>query len=475
LEEQSFSKRHSLQVIFAVAIGTFMSALDSSIVNISLPVISNYFSISLTTVEWVVFSYLIIITSLLLTFGRLGDIYGHKKIYITGLIIFTAGSLFCALSPGIILLVASRIIQAAGAGMLMSLGPAIITINSPAKDRGKALGAIAVSVSVALIAGPVLGGLLTSYFGWQSIFYINVPVGIAALIWSIKILPVTKGQKKMPFDFAGAVTLFISLLAIIIPLSLADKFGWTNPFIISSIAAGAGLFVLFVFIEKKSSFPMLDLELFKNRLFTMSNIALLFNFVAQFAISIIMPFYLIQFRGMESSEAGLIMIAGPAVVMLIAPVAGYISDRTDTRYLSSAGMAVASAGLFLLGTLKADTPVWLIIFYLAVCGLGIGIFQTPNNSAIMGAVAPQYKGIASSMLATMRNLGMVLGAAFAGSIFSSRLKYLMSALEAQGTAKDAITNIAYPGAVRSAFIFAGVLASAAVIVSLVRGRQEKSA
>ena len=201
------------------------------------------------------------------------------------------------------LLVASRIIQAAGAGMLMSLGPAIITINSPAKDRGKALGAIAVSVSVALIAGPVLGGLLTSYFGWQSIFYINVPVGIAALIWSIKILPLTKGQKKMPFDFAGAVTLFVSLLAIIIPLSLADKFGWTNPFIISSIAAGTGLFVLFVFIEKKSPFPMLDLELFKNRLFTLSNIALLFNFMAQFAISIIIPFYLIEFRGMESSKA----------------------------------------------------------------------------------------------------------------------------------------------------------------------------
>ena len=473
MEEKLLSKKYTIQIILAVSIGTFMSALDSSIVNISLPVMSNYFNVSLTTIEWVVLSYLIIITSLLLTFGRLGDIYGHKKIYIAGLVIFTAGSLFCALSPGIIIIVAARVVQAVGAGMLMSLGPAIITVNSPAKSRGKALGVIAVSVSVALITGPVLGGLLTSYFGWQSIFYINVPVGIAALLWSIKILPPTKAEKNTPFDFKGALTLFVSLLAVIIPVSTADKFGWKNPVIISSILTGAGLFALFIYIEKKSTYPMLDLDLFKNRLFSMSNFSLLFNFMAQFAISLIMPFYLIEYRGFESSKAGLIMIAGPAVVMLAAPFAGHISDRMDARYLSSAGMAVAAAGLFLLSTLKSKTDIWIIVAYLVICGFGIGFFQTPNNSAIMGAVASCHKCIASSMLATMRNLGMVLGAAFSALIFSSRLKSLMTALVDSGLSKNEIADIAYPGAVQAAFIFAGILAAIAVITSLVRGRQEK--
>ena len=470
MEDKTYNRKHTIQIIFAVALGTFMSALDSSIVNISLPTIGGYFNVSLTTVEWVVLSYLIIITSLLLTFGRLGDIYGHKKIYITGLIIFTAGSLFCAMSPNIIFLIGSRVIQAAGAGMLMSLGPAIITLNSPVKDRGKALGAIAVAVSFALIIGPVLGGLLTSYFGWQSIFLINIPIGIAALLWSIKILPATRSGKKLPFDFPGAITFFLSLLAIIVPLSFADKFGWNNPLIILCLASGIALFALFLFIEKKSRFPMLDLNLFKNRLFAMSNLSLLFNFMAQFTISLILPFYLIEFRGFEPSKAGLIMVSAPAVVMVIAPVAGFISDRTDARYISSAGMAFTAAGLFLLSTLKADTDIALIILYLAVIGFGVGLFQTPNNSAIMGAVPLQNKGIASSMLATMRNLGMVLGAAFSSSIFSSRFQSITLSLQSGQYSSEQINNMAFTGAIQATFIFAATLATITIATSLIRGR-----
>ena len=464
-----FQTRIKLRIIFIVALGTFMSALDASIVNISLPVMSKYFNVSLTTVEWVILSYLIIITSMLLTFGKLGDLYGHKKIFNIGLIVFTLGSLFCALSPSIIILIAARLIQAAGAGMLMSMGPAIITENTHVKDRGKSLGMIAVSVSIALILGPVAGGVLTSYFGWQSIFYINLPIGLATLIWAISVLPASKSAERVPIDFAGAIILFFSLAAIVSPLNFADKVGWSNPYIISALAAGLALFAVFLIVENKAKYPMLDLKLFKNRLFTMANISLMLNFISQFSIILIMPFYLIDLRGFEPSKAGLILIAAPAVVLLAAPLAGFLADKIDTRFISSAGMLLATVGIFLISTLKADTSITVMILYFAVIGLGLGFFQTPNNSAIMGSVQPNCRGVASSMIAAMRNLGMVLGVAISGSVFSARSDYLQKALLAKSLNPEQIRIDSFTGALQTTFIVAGVLSGIAIFISLVRG------
>ena len=468
------SKSRILQIIVIVSIGAFMSALDSSIVNISLPAMSTYFNASLTTVEWVVLSYLIIITSLLLTFGRLGDLFGHKIIFNTGLIIFTAGSLFCALSPTIIILIIARVVQAVGAGMLMSMGPAIITMNVAPERRGRSLGAMAVSVSLALIAGPAIGGFLISYFGWQSIFYINLPIGIAVFIWALRVLPVTRGMEKQRFDFIGAVLLFISLIAIVFPLSFADKAGWSNPYIIASIISGIILFAVFIIIENRIRNPMLDLKLFRSRVFAFGNISLMLNFIAQFAVSLIMPFYLIQLRNFSPSEAGLILIAAPIAIMVVGPVAGYISDKIDARYLSSAGMVLASTGLFLLSTLKEDTKIYLIIIYALVVGFGFGMFQTPNNSAIMGSVAPGKRGTASSMLATMRNLGMVLGVAIAGSVFSTRQNYITDALKNTAFSSLQIQNEAFTGALQLTFIVAGMISTVGIFTSLVRGPLKKT-
>ncbi len=462
-----------LQIIIIVSIGAFMSALDSSIVNISLPAMSDYFDASLTTVEWVILSYLIIITSLLLTFGRLGDLFGHKIIFNTGLLVFTAGSLFCALSPTIIILIIARVVQAVGAGMLMSMGPAIITMNVSPERRGRSLGAIAVSVSLALIAGPAIGGFLVSSFGWQSIFYINLPIGIAVFIWALKVLPVTRCEVRQRFDYAGAILLFIALTAIVTPLSFADKAGWNNPYIVASIVTGIVLFAVFIVLEYRIKDPTLDLELFKSRVFSFGNISLMLNFIAQFAVSLLMPFYLIQLRNFSPSEAGLILIAAPAVIMVVGPLAGYISDRIDARYLSSAGMVLASTGLFLLSTLKEDTRVYIIIIYTVIIGFGFGLFQTPNNSAIMGSVEPGRRGTASSMLATMRNLGMVLGVAIAGSVFSTRQNYLTVSLENSSLSPAQMQSEAFIGALQLTFIVAGAISAVAVFTSLVRGPLKK--
>lgn len=466
---EQISPARRRQVIIAVAFGTFMAPLDSSVVNIALPRISSQFLAPLTTVEWVVMAYLLMTSSLLLTFGRMGDMYGHKKIYLTGFGIFTAGSLLCALSPSILFLILCRAIQAVGAGMMMSMGPAIVTDVTPPQERGRALGAVAVSVSVALAAGPVVGGFLTTKFGWPSIFYINIPIGILAILLGQKVIPSTRAPEAQPFDVKGSVTIFSALIMLLLPLSYAEKVGWLNPYILGSLAVGLVLLFFFVKLENRIRFPMMDLSLFRNRLFFMSNLSALLSYMAMFFIFLLMPFYLQQLRHLSPAAAGLLLIPSPLTTMLVAPAAGAVSDRVDTRYIASLGMAIMTFGIWLLGSLRVDSPVYLIITGMIIIGFGSGMFQTPNNSAIMGAVPPQRRGIASSLLATMRNLGMVLGVAISGAVFSSHLNYLNRTLPAKGLTAAEVRIEAFTGAMHLSFYIAASITAVAVITSLVRG------
>lgn len=456
-------------ILVAVAVGTFMSALDSSVVNIALPSISSYFDAPLYIIEWVVMSYLLVISSLLLTYGRLGDMYGHKNIYIAGFIVFTAGSLLCGLAPTITLLIIFRAVQALGAGMLMSMGPAIVTDVTPVNQRGKALGITAIAVSVALTTGPVLGGFLTAHFGWQSIFYINVPIGIIGTLWALRIIPDDSRFDAKKFDIAGAAIIFLALMSLLVPLSYTEKYGWGNRYILASLVSGILLLVLFVHIEKKTEQPMMDLALFHSRLFTMSNISALINYMAQFSVTLLMPFYLQQVRGLTPSAAGFMLIPMPVTTMIIAPISGALSDRFDSRYISSTGMALISAGIFLLSRLSYDSPTAYIIVCLIITGFGSGLFQTPNNSAIMGSVPANRRGIASGMLATMRNMGMVLGVAVSGAIFSSRLGYLEGMMASQGITGVELTIGSFVGALSFTFTVAALFAAAAVLTSIAKG------
>lgn len=460
-----------LQIISAVALGTFMGPLDASVVNIALPNISTYFSASLSTVEWVIMAYLLIISSLLLTYGRLGDMYGHKRIYVLGFIVFTIGSIFCGSAPSIILLIISRAFQAVGAGMLMAIGPAIVTDVAPPEERGKFLGAIAIAVSVALFTGPILGGFLTSKFGWQSIFLINIPIGIIGSIWAQKIIPASKGRENQHFDIIGAVLFFLALISILFPLSEIENVGWNNSMVFGLLTLGIILMLVFLVVESRSKYPMVDLSLFKIRIFSMGNLSALFNFMAQYAVIFIMPFYLQQLRGLSPAQAGLILIPMPLVTMVIAPISGSLSDHFDSRMIRSLGMAITATGLFLLGNLTINSSVLAIILRLGVIGLGVGTFQTPNNSAVLGYVPHNRRGIASSMLATMRNMGMVLGVAISGAVFTSHLNYLNKILSARGLSGSQLYNQSFTGAMYLTCNVAACLALVAVFTSFVRHPQ----
>jgi EmrB/QacA subfamily drug resistance transporter len=469
LAYNKLDRKKRRNVLIAVAIGTFISAFDTSVVNIALPSIRDYYNVPLSTIQWVVMSYLLMTSSLLLTYGRMGDLYGHRKIYITGFIIFTLGSVMCGFSPTIAFLILSRMVQAVGAGMLMAMGPAIITEVTPSKDRGKALAIIAVSVSVALTTGPVLGGALASAFGWKSVFYINLPVGIIGSLWARRVIPAAEMREAQPFDIKGSVTIFVALVGLLLSINLTDQYGWSNPYILLGLTGGLFLIAMFVWIERHTDYPMMDISLFYNRLFSMSNISAVLNYMAQYSVILLMPFYLQQLKQLTPSNAGFMLIPMPLLTLLVAPISGTLSDHIDIRYIGSAGMAITSLGLVMLSNLGIDSGSIQIAVALGTVGMGVGIFHAPNNSAIMGSVPDSRRGIASGVLATMRNIGMVFGVAISGAVFSGRMHYLQRFLAGKGLAGAQLEIEAFTGALHTAFMVAAVLAGAAVITSLMRG------
>ncbi len=407
-------------VLIAVGIGTFMTALDTSVVNTVLPVIEKNFNASLASVEWVVTIYLLVLSGLLLSFGRLGDMRGHKAIYLSGFGIFMGGSLLSGIAPNIGLLIASRGLQALGAAMLSANSPAILTKCFPLEQRGQALGLQATMTYLGLTAGPAFGGWLASLLGWRVVFYINLPVGLAAIWLSMRFIPGDASQKRSEkFDYLGAVTFMVGLGSLLLGLNQAGAWGWTSAPIVILLSCAVIFISLFLYIEKHVEQPMLDLSLFRQLPFSMTSASAVFNYIGVYSSIFLMPYYLIQGRGFSSAQAGFILTAQPVVMAVIAPISGTLSDRIGTRIPTVFGMAVLSGGLFLVSRLSATSSNQTIMLALAVIGLGTGAFISPNNSALMGSAPKSRQGIAAGILATSRNFGMVLGVGIAGAIFTT--------------------------------------------------------
>jgi len=409
-------------VLIAIGMSTFMSALDTSVVNTVLPVISKAFNTDIATVEWVVIIYLLIVSGLLLSFGRLGDIRGHKSIFLTGFSIFLISSALCGWAPKIEFLIIFRGVQALGAAMLAANSPAILTTNFPSSQRGQALGLQATMTYLGLTAAPSLGGWLTDLISWRAVFYINIPVGGIALVLAWAFIPQDSQKKTYEhFDFLGAFLFLAGLVALLLGLNQGSTWGWLTPSIISLFLFAGTFLALFIFIERRSSSPLLDLSLFYKRVFSASVISAVLNYLAVFSILLLMPFYLLQGREFSPSHAGLILTVQPIVMAIIAPISGSISDRIGTRIPTVFGLVILAIGIFMMSGLGPGTPISQIAIVLAIVGLGTGTFISPNNSAIMGAAPTKQQGIAAGLLATARSTGMVLGVGVAGAIFTSIL------------------------------------------------------
>lgn len=399
-----------------------MTALDGSVVNTVLPVINRAFHQEVTVVEWVVIIYLLVLSGLLLSFGRLGDIHGHKRYYVLGFGIFVVSSMFCGLSHNVQVLIVFRAIQALGAAMLAANSPAILTKNFPASQRGQALGLQAAMTYLGLMVGPSLGGWLTDTLGWRAVFYINVPVGSLAILLSMRFIPADLAEKtEKRFDFNGALLYTAGLTALMIALNQGSNLGWGSPVILGAMALAGICLLVFVRVEQSTPSPMLDLALFKGKRFSLAVICATLNYICIYTIVFLMPFYLIQGRSFSPSQTGLILTAQPIAMAIAAPLAGALSDRIGIRLLTTLGMALLGLGLYLLASLGQVTPVSSILLALGVAGLGTGIFISPNTSGLMGSAPKNRQGIASGVMATSRNLGMVIGVGLAGAIFTTIL------------------------------------------------------
>ena len=468
MNERSESSPGKWPVFALVAVGIFMSTLDGSIVNIALPNIMADFATDMTRIRWVVIAYLLAVSSLLLSFGRLSDIVGRRPVYLFGLVIFTAGSFSCGMAGSTFLLAAGRVFQAVGAAMILACKPALIVDVFPVSERGKSMGMVGMVVALGLTMGPYLGGLILTHFSWRMIFYVNVPVGILAILATLAILRRETGRLvKESFDFAGAVLLtgsfagFLMLLASVADLRHA-----------AYAPAAAGLFgvcgALLVMVLKRRRHPILDPGLFKIRLFSASIAAAVAVFTGLACVTFLMPFFLVNPAGFSEKTAGEILVAPFLFLFVIAPFSGAASDRMGSRILSTSGLVIMSLALVSLALLKPAAGKLDILIRLSFVGVGMAVFSSPNSAAAMTAVPMKSRGVAAATIATARNLGMVTGVALASALFNARFSTL--------TGHDfAVYGKALEGPFMKAFSFAmlagALMAALGALASSVRGTE----
>jgi EmrB/QacA subfamily drug resistance transporter len=410
-------------VMTATGLGIFLGTIDSSIVNVALPTMAKDLDTTFAAVQWVVIAYLLTLATLTLSVGRLGDMLGKKRIYTLGFAVFTLGSVLCGLAPGIGWLIGSRVVQAVGASMIFALGMAIITQAFPPSERGRALGISGALVSIGIVIGPSLGGLIVDQWSWRWIFIVNLPIGIIGTAAAHRFVPDVPPPGGQRFDFKGAGIFFVALLTFMLGLSLAQSRGFGSGAVLALLVVGVVSIVAFVQIERSVPQPMLDLALFQNRLLTINLLTGWMTFFAIAGLFILAPFYLENVLGASPRQVGLLIAPAPLLLGISAPISGSVSDRIGPRRVLVFGLAILVGAYLAMQLLRADSPMWMIMLVMAPAGLGMGIFQSPNNSAVMGSASAERLGVTSAMLTTTRNTGQLTGIAVLGAVWALRVSY----------------------------------------------------
>ena len=412
---QVFTRTEKGIVLLIAVLAGFLTPFDGAAVNIALPTIASEFHMDVIALSWIATAYLLAAALFLVPFGKIADIYGRKKIFLYGIGIFAAASLAMTMVPSTNLMIVIRVIQGLGSGMIFGTTVAILSSVFPSGERGKALGIYITSVYFGLSMGPFLGGVLTQYFGWRSIFFVNVPIGIICILlvtWKLKgDWAECQGER---FDMTGSIIYGIAIVAVMYGLSVATE-GAGYTLLLVGVVAG----IIFVLYEQRITFPVLDMKLFtKNRAFAFSNLAALINYSATFAVTFLLSLDLQYTKSFSPEHAGLILIVQPAMQAIVSPIAGKLSDRIEPAVVASAGMALTAAGLILLIFFTETITLWYLVFCLVVLGAGFGLFSSPNTNAIMSSVEKRYYGVASGMVGTMRLLGQMLSMGIAMLLFA---------------------------------------------------------
>lgn len=411
-------KRQAL-ILFNVCVGQFIVGLDQRALLVALPTLTETFNTSLTTIQWVLLIYDLMLIGTVITVGRLGDLFGRRVFYAGGFLLFVVSSALCGFSQSAGQIIFFRALQAVGGAMIAANGRAVASVALPANQRGRAMGFASMAFHTGFLTGPTLGGFLIDTIGWRWIFYLNLPIGLwgAALAW--KLLDESRESgKKISVDFPGAILLMLTYSLFIYGMNELPHVGWRDPVVVKPLALAVLACALFVVVELRARMPILSFSLFRNRLFTASMFSLFFITSTQAAISFLMPFYLQNVLHFTPTQMGWIIIANSVVIVIVAPIAGRLSDRLGSRLLCTIGSALIVAGQFFLASLGVASSIPRIIFPLILNGLGWALFNSPNQSAILGAVPRDQVGTASGMNTTTARTGGAMGVALSATLFT---------------------------------------------------------
>ena len=474
------SPNYKWWIFGTIATGTFLSVADHGSVIVALPDIESHFDTDLPTVQWVVVGYALAISVLLLPMGRLGDIVGRKRMYIAGFTIFALAAALAGASRWINLptLIAVKVLQGVGSAMIQGNGMAMLVSGFPESERGKALGSHLSVVGGGSIAGPALGGLLISIWGWQAVMLVNVPVGLITIAMAALLLEGeqreqgARGGPSAAFDWLGATLSAVALLLLLLAIANGERLGWTSSTILTGAASSAAALTAFVWWELRVPSPMLDLRLFKRKLFALGVAVGWISFLGASSARFLMPFYLQRVLEYSPKEIGFILIPPAVCMVLVGPVSGGLSDRFGWRVLTVGGLAVGAAAWFVLATsLSEGTPLVLIITMLMIQSTGTGLFNSPNNSSILSAVEPSSYGVVSALTQLIRNSANVTSVAVATTVVVLTMGS-MGVEPSLDAVSPVVADAFVAGLQRSFWLMGGILALG-VVICLVRGERAR--
>lgn len=460
-------------VLTVTSIGVLVVGLNASTLNVALPTVVRHFHASPLAASWVLLSYMLANAVLILFFGRLADIVGRERLYLTGFFILTAASLLLGFSPNVALLIFFRVVQAVGAALIITNTTAIITDVFPSRLLGQGLGLNVALVSIAQLLGPPVGGFFATSLGWRWVFWFNVPVGVVGLIWALRVLrrePRTGARE--PIDFQGAAVMALALGGLLYGLSEGGVQGWKSLPVVAGIVVAVVLVPVFLLIERRAAYPMVDLSLFDNRDFAMANLASFLNSVARNAPLLLTSLFLQAVHGERPVDAGLKVLPISMGLLVASPIAGTLSKWYPARLLSTLGLACSTAGLVVLAlSLTPSAPYLPMGIGLALTGLGFGFFLTPNTTSIMATVSKQRRGIANGVRSMLQNTGFVISTALALAISTVSLAPAAKSQAYAGTLShlSASSVGTFASGCRTALLVLAASTAAAIVVSYNRG------
>jgi EmrB/QacA subfamily drug resistance transporter len=453
-------------VLLLASLSALLSSLDSS-VNIAFPAIAAAFSLDVPSMQWIVISYVLTYASLLLGCGRLADLWGHQRMLTWGLILSAVAFVLCGVASSFPLFLAARVLQGVGATFVLAAAPALVTLTASAATRGQALGIFQMSAAIGFALGPLIGGVLVDAFGWRAVYLFRLLPAVLLVLLAFNLtVPLPERKENQSFDVVGALMLAVSIAGFLLALSRGRDLGWFSPLVLILLLGASVCLAAFIIIELRTPAPVVDLRLFRRLPFTIANLLNILANCSMFAIWLLVPYYIVNTLGYTARSGGLLLTTCPATTALIAPLAGKLSDRLGTARLSSLGLGVETLGLWSIAQLDANSNALTVILALGLVGLGLGLFQAPNMSFVMGSIPREQQGVAGSMSLMMRTLGVVLGVTGASMLFAGR-----RALYAEQLHLPKIDDPqSFMPAFQDVFLIAAGLCAVAFLLSLVRRR-----